>query len=85
MRRGRRKWRKVEEGEKEDVAGDKLKEMEMGLQMVKQCTKEEEDDEKGKHVAKGSEEETHGWCDLQRGESQQAVHAAPTCLNSINN
>uniref|UniRef100_A0A4W6DU50 Protein kinase domain-containing protein n=1 Tax=Lates calcarifer TaxID=8187 RepID=A0A4W6DU50_LATCA len=56
----------VEEGEEEEKearTGDVLEEMEKGLQMVKQCTKgEEEEDKRGKHVEKGSEEEKHGWC-----------------------
>ncbi|GAA6226804.1 inactive serine/threonine-protein kinase TEX14 isoform X2 [Lates japonicus] len=52
-----------EEEEKEARTGDMLEEMEKGLQMVKQCTKgEEEEDKRGKHVEKGSEEEKHGWC-----------------------
>ncbi|XP_023277120.1 ribosomal biogenesis protein LAS1L-like isoform X2 [Seriola lalandi dorsalis] len=48
------------EEEMEDKAEEETEEMEKGLQMVKQCTEgEEEEDERAKHVIKGSEVEEH--------------------------
>ncbi|XP_056252492.1 inactive serine/threonine-protein kinase TEX14-like isoform X2 [Seriola aureovittata] len=48
------------EEEMEDKAEEETEEMEKGLQMVKQCTEgEEEEDEIAKHVIKGSEVEEH--------------------------
>ncbi|XP_044078352.1 uncharacterized protein LOC122888243 isoform X3 [Siniperca chuatsi] len=56
------------EEEEEYRAEEELEETEKGLQMVKECTKGEENMEEeykeGKHVKEGE----HGWCDPQRDE-----------------
>lgn len=59
-------------GEEEDEAEEELEEIEKGVDLVRECTKEniEEEYEGGKHVEEHIEEEENVWWDVQRGENQ---------------